>query len=153
MVWKGNRGDEAVSPIIATILLVAIAIVACGVLYSSVSKPSTDAAAMAITAAPPDADDERTYIISAATPNLGWGRLSLKLDGALLEYDDALSTDGTWCQLAEGNACVSAAQHASADMVEGGQKIRVHDAGVSRATLEVVDVDANMLLARVTLRP
>ena len=108
-----NRNDEAVSPVIATILMVAITVVLAGVLYvwaSSLAGESTGGGLDTYTFSHRDANgdmssdglDDLVHIQMTSGDGLNWANLkvSIVVDGGVsslcVEGGDAATSDCTW---------------------------------------------------------
>ena len=112
---KENRNDEAVSPVIATILMVAITVVLAGVLYvwaSSLAEGNTDGNLALYAFSGKDAqnspstnmDDNLIMLTMDQGSDINWASVSVKLaiDGAAPVTCDNPGVDGTAvCSLVE----------------------------------------------------
>ena len=113
-----NRNDEAVSPVIATILMVAITVVLAGVLYvwaSSLAGESTGGGLDTYTFSHRDANgdmsdaglDDLVHIQMTSGDGLNWANLkvSIVVDGGVsslcVEGGDAATSDCTWDMISE----------------------------------------------------
>ena len=149
--WKEDT-DTAVSPVLATILLVAIAVVLSAVVYSTVTLARTEKpTALSLTPAT-QTGATRTLTIASATPGMHWEVVALALDGNVLAYDGALATDGTWCKLDAAAACVPTAGFDPGASVVAGDQIRVAHASIAGMTLTLRDAHANLLLSSMIVR-
>lgn len=147
--WKE---EGAVSPVIGTVILVAIAVVAAGVVYAIYgSAGSRDLpAALALTTGT-SGDEERTFNVATATPGIPYSRVSLLLDEGRLAYDGTLSAFGTWCQETPFGTCVPTADFDETSSVAAGDRLRVRADGFAGKTLHLRDDAANTLLATIAL--
>lgn len=150
--WKAQ--DRAVSPVIASIMLVAIAVVLSVVVYAWAARaPGGEAPeSLALTQASATSADERSFGVASASPTLRWGDMQPLLSGTLLTYDGNLASDATWCRETPDGVCLTSAQHDPGALVQAGQRIRVHDSSLAGKTLQIRDPAANALLASVALR-
>ncbi|DAC27188.1 MAG TPA: type IV pilin [Candidatus Poseidoniales archaeon] len=110
---KNNKNDEAVSPVIATILMVAITVVLAGVLYvwaNSLASDQPDAASLNnfdasdASAAMTAGDDDTMLRMSwtYADEDLNWAFVSFKLEIGDNVYDcevEANAADGDECMI------------------------------------------------------
>lgn len=150
-MWSWKADERAVSPVVATILLVAIAVVLSVVVYAFAARspPGEAPESLTLTQAARVAPDERSFGVAAASQTLTWGDLQLLLSGAPLAYDGALAADGTWCRETPDGVCVPTASYDPAAHVHAGQRIRVHDAAIQGKLIQVRDAGANALLASI----
>lgn len=148
--WK----DHAVSPVLATIMLVAIAVVLAATVYAfaSGSRPGERPGSIALVQDGRPLANEQSFAISAASMDLAWGDFTSLLDGRALTYDGALASDGTWCQETPDGFCVATAAFDPDARVQAGQRIRVHDAAIEGAQFQLRDPEANALIASVAIR-
>lgn len=101
-----TRNDEAVSPVIATILMVAITVVLAGVLYvwaANLAESNTDGSLELYTFSGADAPNSDGGVIMTMDngANLGWASVTLKasVDGAAsstIPACDATTTENCW---------------------------------------------------------
>ena len=158
-----NNDDEAVSPVIAVILRVAITVVLAATVYVWVSgfgsNSSQPAKSLAITSAGAlknDCDGDATtgdyckqYTVASGSPGLRYTDLSLTLNGAAVtcpttEADGAtadeysVSKDGgsTWADCTDSNTLVSAG-----DLIQLG-----HDANPAGNTFRFLDSASNSII-------
>ena len=107
---KENRNEEAVSPVIATILMVAITVVLAGVLYvwaSSLAGDSTSSGGLdaytfadrdAADTMSPDGGDDLVHVQMTQGDALSWAVVKISIvvdDGALQNCVEAAAADGT----------------------------------------------------------
>ena len=169
---KANRkflnGDDAVSPVIAVILMVAITVVLAATVYvwvsgfgSNSSQPAKSIAFTsdgAITALTANHAPTKTYTVASASPGMKFGDLTLKLDGSTMTYNDA-SDDATtptdsedWCVLTSAGACIASGSYAT-ELVDAGDRIRLEDAGsLSGSKFLVLDAGSNSIILTLTVQ-
>src|SRR5438552_19049464 len=96
---KANRkflrsDDDAVSPVIAVILMVAITVVLAATVYVWVSgfgsQSGTPAKTISLTSNGALATNSKTYAVASATSGMKWSDISFTLNGAALSYNNAL---------------------------------------------------------------
>ena len=159
---KANRkflngaNDEAVSPVIAVILMVAITVVLAATVYVWVSGFSGGGAAQKSIALTSDGPipttgtfaGEKTYTIASSTSGMKWEDLKITLDGTTLALDVAPNT----CAAASGanayQACGPTLELGTAT-VDAGDYIRF--TATSGQTLRVLDANANAVIYTVTV--
>lgn len=150
---KGHppRGtDDAVSPVIATILLAAIAVVVAAPVYvwTSGLRGDPDAGAgraVTLSSNTPLLSDVKEFSVASATPGMRWGDFAYSLDGIALRYDGELGEDGEFCVASPGMACVAGTS--IPDLPLGaGELIRIQHSELSGKTLRVGDPRANAVV-------
>lgn len=150
-----HRDDRAVSPVVGTIMTVAIAVVLAAPVYSWVtgarSEREEPATALAVTSDGPIASDTKGYVVASATPGLRWTELTILLDGTPLAYDGALASDGTYCIASPGMTCAAGASPPER-LVGAGDALRIHGADLAGRSLLAVDAQANSALVALTVR-
>lgn len=162
---KANRkfmrnDDEAVSPVIAVILMVAITVVLAATVYVWVSgfgsNSSTPAKSVAFTSDGAISADNKTYVIASASPGMKWSDLTYKLDGTALSYDDlevGAAAANTFCPLSAAAACFDPATATGSDaLVDAGDRIRFHDTAISGQKLLVLDSASNSIILTLTVQ-
>ena len=111
-----NRNEEAVSPVIATILMVAITVVLAGVLYvwaSQLAEGNTDGDFSMYDFSVTDASDtlstdtgqDLVYVAMDAGEDLSWATVIVQLsadDEAYIECTNPGKATGTGCAVSEG---------------------------------------------------
>lgn len=139
-----NSSDEAVSPVIAVILMVAITVVLAAVVYVWVSGFSTSGvpAGTLSLIANPQPDNENTSLTVSSTQGLTWDTISLRLDGVALPYSTTLLADG-WCYY------TTSCQARPSTSLNAGEAIRARGSG----SLLVVDDEANGVILTLRLDP
>jgi flagellin-like protein len=173
-----NGDDEAVSPVIAVILMVAITVVLAATVYVWVSgfgangsQPAKSIAfssgAALVTAADLDgttADDSyKLYVVSAASPGLKYSDLAFTLNGAsATRQGDCsailtdLATDGTdapfWISCS-GAFSASATTKAADALVSAGDHVylSLEGASMSGQSFRVLDSAANSIVTTLTV--
>lgn len=158
------RRDDAVSPVIATILMVAITVVLAATVYVWMSGFSVDGEG-----APKDValtsdgalstsggnNAQKTYTLVAATPGQRWSDIKLQLDGATMTYASALLSNAApdangYCVLTNAGACEASA--AAAGTLDAGDRLVLEDATLDGSTLFVVDSASNSVVYALTVR-
>lgn len=122
--------DEAVSPVIAVILMVAITVVLAAVVYvwvSGMGEGSEMARSLSLQSSGSDASGANFTVISA-TPGLPWNELRFLVDG---EAANVTMPSGT---------------------VNAGDVFRVNGSGLSGKTLSVVDAPSNSVVISLRFR-
>lgn len=156
--------DAAVSPVVATILMVAITVVLAATAYSWTSSLGTRGAGAPASvalvsdgslAAPAAHNPQKAYSVTATSPGLRWSNLALQLDGATATYVPALRSGGApdldaWCVLDGAGACEASA--VAAGLVEAGDRVMLEDAGLANAKLRIVDPAANTVVYTLTVQ-
>lgn len=139
--------DEAVSPVIAVILMVAITVVLAAVVYVWVSEFSGGQNAPAGTVSlssmgPESAAFSRSYVVTGASPGMTYGDLVMTVDGAELAFDGASSaSDGEW------NALRGGAVLGGSEAIRAGDTIRMDSAvETSGKALRVIHSEANSVI-------
>ena len=170
---KANRkflknDEEAVSPVIAVILMVAITVVLAATVYVWVSgfgnNSSAPAKSLALTSAGAITDDCagdgatttndycKSYLIASASPGLKYSDLSLQLDGVAITFD-ANGCDSVLGASNEWGACAGATDRTGAAVVSAGETLKVGStASLSGKTLRIVDPNSNSLIYSVVLQ-
>jgi flagellin-like protein len=167
-----NSNDDAVSPVIAVILMVAITVVLAATVYVWVSgfgsSSSSAAKSLSLTSAssistvndykPALATGyNKTYTVASATAGMKWSDVSFTLNGASLSYHD-FTTNATaigaqqWCLIdSTGAACVTGSATPTS-VVTAGQTIVIHDeTSLSGQTFRVLDSQANSVITSLTI--
>ena len=175
-----HKNDDAVSPVIAVILMVAITVVLAATVYVWVSgfgsNSSQPAKSIAFTSggtlttgaqldATDAADSYKPYIVSAASPGLKYSDLSFTLNGATMTRSgdcDATTTDqlaastagAFWvaCSAAWANPADTAAKAADALVTAGDHVyIMLEGSSASGQTFRVLDSGANSIVTTLTV--
>jgi len=181
---KANRkflsnDDEAVSPVIAVILMVAITVVLAATVYVWVSgfgassgQPARSLALMPNAAMSeakdlnhPHAtnatgDQLRNYTITSATNGLKYNDLILTLNGAPMACeDDTTGAQDAWRVMKGGDYVLSYVECTDATgvgpdaLVAAGDTIQIYDdgGGLNGKTLRILDADANSVILTLTV--
>lgn len=122
--------DEAVSPVIAVILMVAITVVLSAVVYvwvSGMGEGQDMAPSLSLQSSGSDSSGAN-YTVISATPDLLWSDLKFLVDG---KGANATLPSGT---------------------VDAGDVFRVNGSGLAGKTLSVVDVPSNSVVISVRFR-
>jgi flagellin-like protein len=146
-----NGGDEAVSPVIAVILMVAITVVLAATVYVWVSgfgsQSGTPAKTISMSSAGALSNNQKTYTVASSTSGMKWGDISFTLNGAALSYDSTLTGAAKYCVATSGSACVATGSWApSTTVVQAGQLITITDTSLSGETFRVLDSQANSVI-------
>jgi len=152
-----DEDDQAVSPVIAVILMVAITVVLAATVYVWVSgfgsQSSTPAKSMSFSSAgaiATNATSVKEYTVASATTGLKWSDITFTLDGSTLTYQnqtvDNSATD-TYCVIQSGTWCASSAP----TLVTAGQTLRLLDTSLSGQSLKVLDSSANSVILTLTV--
>lgn len=160
---KFLKSEEAVSPVIAVILMVAITVVLAATVYvwvsgfgAQTSQPSMSVALTSTSAIQQGygagtGDTLKTYTVSTATPGMKWGDLKVTLDGADVAYAATFAADKTNFQVtdtATGNAIADNAIAGST--IKAGQLLKVvYDGSIDGKTLRLIDAQANSVVLTV----
>jgi len=163
-----NRDEEAVSPVIAVILMVAITVVLAATVYVWVSgfgsQSSSAAKSVSLTSAAAISNDGhwKNYTIASATSGLKYSDFSMTLNGAALTAT-AASTNCADPVLSGASGVFTACRGttaltltgASASVVQAGDLITVYSgsggASMSGASLRLLDSQANSVMATLTI--
>ena len=159
---KANRkfledgDDEAVSPVIAVILMVAITVVLAATVYVWVSGFSggggTPAKSMALSSAGTidstsfSGDFAKNYTVASATAGMKYSDIKLTLNGAEQTFD-ATSCGSSLGANAAWGGCAGTTDRAASDVIQAGDVIRLRtDATPSGSTLRILDSQANSVI-------
>lgn len=144
--------DDAVSPVIAVILMVAITVVLAATVYVWVSsiggQSGAPAKSIALTSAGAQtAGFEKNYTVASASPGLKWGDLQLLVDGTPYAYATGpVPGNGEWGGWSAG------ALEASGGIVDAGDALEVDGAAdLSGKKLVLVDAASNSLVYSLTV--
>ncbi len=142
------KAEDAVSPVIGVILMVAITVVLAAVVFVLVSDLGSDSAAPAAVKFQKDEGTDRIKVISAES-TADWDNLEIKADATGIEFELNQAADGT-----NGTAITTAlgAITSSTDPMSAGEYIEMcGTAGaVADITLTLIDAAANQILAEMT---
>lgn len=145
---KANRfvnrrsDDQAVSPVIATILMVAITVVLSATVYVWVTgfggQTTQPARSVSLSSnAPISNAGVKTYTVSAASTGMSWQQLKITLNG--VEMAQAATTNATQYEAAHGTTAET-----GADTIDAGDSITVTSA--AGQTLRIVDAQSNAVI-------
>lgn len=151
---KANRkfltGDEeAVSPVIAVILMVAITVVLAATVYvwvSGFSGGQGNSKTLSLTSnGAITSGSLKAYTVASATSGMKWQDLDFTLDGA------SLTLDGADCSPASGfyTVCAGGTPEADDRTVDAGDQIKFYV--TSGQTLRVIDATANSVILTLTV--
>lgn len=170
-----KNDDEAVSPVIAVILMVAITVVLAATVYVWVSgfgSSANNSQQHTLSATSASAISEvgtsdvfiKKYTVSSADPSLTYGDMRLALDGAEYVFDadgcgtagqaSSTSTTGIW------SACAGSTARAADDLVKAGDTIVVScyeatqtaPACLGDKTMVITDIEANSVMLTLAVR-
>lgn len=115
-----SANDEAVSPVIAVILMVAITVVLAAAVYTWVSQfqaQGTQAASFSVSAGPENAAYERLLTVNSVSAGFAASELRIVLEGVPLAFDaDGTAEDGEWAT--RGGATLAAGDVLEVDAAE-----------------------------------
>lgn len=148
-----NGDDEAVSPVIAVILMVAITVVLAATVYVWVSgfggQSGSSSKTMSLTSA--GAQDSTTFIkawtVASASPGLRYQDMSVMVGSTVYTFATTCTPgNGAW------SACAGSTTRASTDLVSAGDTIRI-DATATQigSNLVVTDTGSNSVLVQITV--
>lgn len=146
--------ESAAAPVVGAIVLVAVAIVGGIGLYVALQPAASDEpipVAVGVSHPGWTSEETREFTITSATPGLRWERLAFTLDDERLAYDGDLAGAGSYCVVADGDACAPTAGFSGSALVDAGERVRLRDAVPSGKTVRVLDVEANLVLAEIRL--
>ena len=154
---KFLRGDEeAVSPVIAVILMVAITVVLAATVYVWVSgfgsQSNQPAKTMSMTSAAAIAssgssDYWKNYTVASATPGMKYGDVKFTLDGADMTFDDDAACNDLGGTASTWESCANSAGRRATDVIAAGDIVSLHAASsLSGKTLRVLDSQANSVI-------
>jgi archaeal type IV pilus assembly protein PilA len=142
-----RNDDDAVSPVIAVILMVAITVVLAATVYVWVSgfgsSSGTPAKTISLSSNGALTADNKTYAVASATSGMKWSDISFTMNGASMSYLQAHDTGSTYCIATSGSSCAASAP---TSVIAAGQLLTVHTTGLSGQTLRVLDSQANSVI-------
>lgn len=150
---KFRSDEDAVSPVIAVILMVAITVVLSATVYVWVSGFSGNhnqpAHAVTLISDAPLLDGAKSFTVAASSSDLAYRDLTITRNGATLLFAEAGAApdacrDGTQA-LCRGETVLSAAS-----LVKAGDRVQITGAAAGDV-LRVIDVEANTVLYTVTI--
>ena len=154
---NGNN-DEAVSPVIAVILMVAITVVLAATVYVWVSgfggSSGTPAKTISLASDGALSNGWKNFTVASATSGMKWSDIKLTIDG--VEY--ALDTGGD-CgtnpkTITAGNyylACGGAVEQTATLTVDAGDQLSFSSGVAAGKTLRVLDAQANSVIYTLSL--
>jgi flagellin-like protein len=151
-----RNDDEAVSPVIAVILMVAITVVLAATVYVWVSgfgsNSGSAAKTMSLTSAGALSNTWKNYTVASATNGMKWSDVTITINGATYAYD----TTPASCSVPTLAASKYAVCHGgsalatSANVVTAGDTLML--SGLSSGqTLRILDAQANSVIASLTI--
>lgn len=154
----GDR-DEAVSPVIAVILMVAITVVLAATVYVWVSgfggSSSTPAKSISLVSASAvaeaseaDGDYEKTFTVASASPGLKYEDLRISIGGRTLDWVVGTNPgDDEW------TAYAGSTTRAATSLVSAGDTIALEKDGATMVgdTLNIIDLDSNSVIFTLTI--
>ena len=151
------REDEAVSPVIAVILMVAITVVLAATVYVWVSgfgsQSSTPAKTLALNSAAAfdGTNFAKDYTVSSGTPGMKYTDLTFTLNGLSVACDNAAPIAGTAAAPVFGISKTGGATWVDCTSntisIAAGDMIRLEsDASFSGQTLRILDTQANSVI-------
>ncbi|MEA3200743.1 MAG: Archaeal Type pilin, N-terminal [Thermoplasmata archaeon] len=154
-----RSADDAVSPVIAVILMVAITVVLAATVYVWVSgfgaQSGNPQKSISLTSAGTLSSSNKTYAIASSTSGMKWSDVTLTVNGVTQTMDTSNSTAcGTSVPLGlptntfaacSGGSYVSSA----ASVISAGDTITIE--GASGATLRILDTQANAVMLTLTM--
>ena len=162
---KRMRRDAAVSPVVGTILMVAITVVLAATVYGFMTNvgqpPARPAGNVAMTGdgqlepAAGGNNPQKTFVVAGGTPGLRWADVRLQLDGAGMSYVPTLRSAAAgdanaWCVLSAANACE--ASSAAAGPIDAGDRLVLEDPTLDGSKLLLIDPVANAIMLTQTVR-
>ena len=168
-----KNDDEAVSPVIAVILMVAITVVLAATVYvwvsgfgSSANNTQQHTLSMASASAISEATDvfSKRYTVSSADPSLTYGDMRLAIDGTQYTFDATGCTLGLASSGADDanvwSACAGSTARTANDLVKAGDTILIscYSAGASGSgclgdkVMVITDIEANSVMVTLAVR-
>lgn len=137
---------------IAVILMVAITVVLAAVVYvfvSGFSGESTTPRTLGLTSNGPTIDQNATYTITTASPDLMWDEVVFQIAGDALDHANlsASYAPGSWCLFKNGY-CAST----PSGYVGAGDQVKLQYPSISGKKLTVIDAPANAVILTLTVR-
>lgn len=154
---KSNRKflarDDAVSPVIGVILMVAITVVLSATVYVWVSgfsaQTTQPARSISLAKNAPLTGGVQAFTITSASGNLHYSDLQVTVDGATQDLASVTCSSVTLSSANTFAACGNGAAKTTSSVVSAGDLLYVQ--GAAGKTLRVVDLQANSVLATYTL--
>ena len=158
---KANRkflknDDEAVSPVIAVILMVAITVVLAATVYVWVSgfgsQSGSPAKSLSLTSngAYDSTGFVKEYVVASATQGMKYSDMSFTIDGAPFTLAVAAG-DNVWYIERGGTALTPLATAQSAAVTAGDVIVIDDDADMSGKQLRILDAQANSIILTLTI--
>lgn len=166
---KFRGGDDAVSPVIAVILMVAITVVLAATVYVWVSgfgsQSSNPAKTISLTSAGALASSGKTYTVAAASSGMKYSDISITINGAAYNQSIASTNGGVpgtgSCAAATAaamggadtsvwQACSGATVAATTAVISAGAQIQIANVN-SGDTLRVLDATANSVILTIVI--
>jgi flagellin-like protein len=154
---KGD--DEAVSPVIAVILMVAITVVLAATVYVWVSgfgaSSGSPAKTMSLTGDGALSGTSKTYTVASATSGMRWSDISVTVNGAAINQTAATTNGVSACPTAPEAGtrflvCSGASTKLSTGIISAGDSFRL--TGLSSGqTLRILDAQANSVILTLTI--
>lgn len=153
------RRDDAVSPVIAVILMVAITVVLAATVYVWASSFGAKSTSMAETVALLSEgrldNTHKNFTIASASPGMRWSDLTFTIDGTALNQTFAATDGATACPSGpEANtrwlACAGASTEAASATVSAGDTLKFRGFS-SGQTLRILDANANSVILTLTV--
>ena len=163
---KANRkfvtnDDDAVSPVIAVILMVAITVVLAATVYVWVSgfggSGSDPAKTISLSSAGAIKDcssaDCKTYTVAGASPGLKYEDIKIVLNGNALTFEGKCNPSSTPTAVTQYTACAGTTTRATTDLISAGDKITLKAAtgGLSGKELQILDPNSNSVMLTLTV--
>ena len=146
-----RESEDAVSPVIAVILMVAITVVLSATVYVWVSgfggNHNQPAHAITLLSDAPLSGGAKNFTVTASSSDLHYGDLSITRNGQELTFTTAASDCG---DLSKQVVCRGASEMTTSDVVKAGDHFRVTGASAGDV-LRIVDKEANTILYTVTI--
>jgi flagellin-like protein len=150
-----KEADDAVSPVIAVILMVAITVVLAATVYVWVSGFSSNSSSatktMSLASAGALSNMWKNYTIASATNGMKYSDTTITVNGATYTYDTAASCSVPTLAASKYAVCHGgSALPTSANVVTAGDTLML--SGISSGqTLRVLDSQANSVIASLTI--
>ena len=158
---KANRkfrgDDDAVSPVIAVILMVAITVVLAATVYVWVSgfgsQSSQPAKTISLTSSAAlttlnTTDNLKTYTVASATSGMKWSDITISLDGSSLNcVSQRTGTADEW-RISSGGTYATCTSTGPSQVISAGDQFEIYDDGgsLSGKTLRILDSQANSVI-------
>ncbi|MFA5860629.1 MAG: archaellin/type IV pilin N-terminal domain-containing protein [Candidatus Thermoplasmatota archaeon] len=150
--------DDAVSPVIAVILMVAITVVLAATVYVWVSgfgaQSGTPAKTISLSSSNALSNTYKNYTVASATSGMKWSDISITIDG--VARNQTLESVAGACTTrfdglnTEWQACSGATPAATTAVVTAGDQVSFASV-TSGSTLRVLDTQANSVILTLTI--